>query len=52
MPCRTLTPKEVTIVVTPFPEELPVKGNAICSGDEVFDRKVVNGGEKVKRVAV
>ncbi len=40
MPCRTLTPKEVTIVVTPFPEELPAKGNAICSGDEVFDRKV------------
>ena len=40
MPCRTLTKEEIQIRVTAFPEEMPVKGNAICSGDEDFDREV------------
>ena len=40
MPCRTLTSNDITVVVTAFPEEIPVKGNAICSGDEAFDRGV------------
>jgi hypothetical protein len=40
MPCKTLTRNDITIVVTAFPEEIPVKGNAMCSGDEAFDHQV------------
>lgn len=40
MPCRTLTKEEINIRVMAYPEEIPVKGNAICSGDEDFDRQV------------
>ena len=40
MPCKTLTSNDIRVVVTAFPEEIPVKGNAICSGDEDFDRQV------------
>lgn len=40
MPCKTLTSNDITVLVTAHPEEIPVKGNAICSGDEDFDRQV------------
>jgi len=40
MPCRTLRSNDITVLVTAFPEEIPVKGNAMCSGDEDFDQKV------------
>ena len=40
MPCKTLTSNDITILVTAHPEEIPVQGNAICSGDEDFDRQV------------
>ena len=40
MPCRTLTSNDIRVVVTAFPDEIPVKGNALCSGDEDFDRQV------------
>lgn len=40
MPCRTLGSNDITIIVTALPEEIPVKGNAICSGDENFDQLV------------
>ena len=40
MPCRTLTQDEVSIHVLCLPEEVPIRGNACCSGDEEFDRSV------------
>lgn len=40
MPCRTLTGNDIKIAVTAFPEEIPVKGNAMSSGDEDFDHQV------------
>ena len=40
MPCKTLTSNDITILVTAHPEEIPVQGNAICSGDEDFDHQV------------
>lgn len=40
MPCRTLTNDDIHIRVTAYPEDIPVKGNALCSGDEDFDQQV------------
>ena len=40
MPCRTLARTDITIVVSTFPEEIPVKGNAVHSGDDDFDHQV------------
>jgi hypothetical protein len=40
MACRKLNRDEIQIRITVLPEEIPVKGNAICSGDEDFDQQV------------
>lgn len=40
MPCKTLSQNDVQIQVEALPECIPVKGNAMCSGDEDFDRQV------------
>ncbi len=40
MPCRTLTKEDIHIRVAAFPEDIPVKGNAMCSGDDDFDLQV------------
>lgn len=40
MPCKMLNRDEIQICVTVLPEEIPVKGNAMCSGDEDFDHQV------------
>lgn len=40
MPCKTLTKDDIHISVTAYPEDIPVKGNVICSGDEDFDHQV------------
>ena len=40
MPCKMLNRHEIQVLVTAFPEEIPVKGNAMCSGDEDFDQQI------------
>lgn len=40
MPCRKLMHDDVVIRIHCLPEEIPVRGNACCSGDEEFDRSV------------
>lgn len=40
MPCRTLTNDDIHIRVTAYLEDIPVRGNAVCSGDEDFDQQV------------
>ena len=40
MACRKLNRDEIQIRIAVLPEEIPVKGNAICSGDEDFDHQV------------
>lgn len=42
MPCKTLTQQEVQIELAVLPEDIPVIGNACCSGDKHFDRLVEN----------
>ena len=48
MLCRTLTKEDIDIRLMAYPEEIPVQGNAMCSGDEAFDRQVE--GEILKRL--
>lgn len=40
MPCRPLARPDITIVVTAFPEDIPVKGNFMCSGDKALDQQL------------
>jgi hypothetical protein len=39
---RRITREDVTITITPEPEETPVKDNAVASGDDDFDHGVEN----------
>lgn len=39
MNIRPLTSEEVTFTLKAEPEDIPVRGNLICSGDSEFDKK-------------
>ena len=33
----------ISYVITPEPEDMPVRGNAVASGDDAYDRRVEDG---------
>jgi hypothetical protein len=40
MSWKKLNKNDINIRITAYPEDIPVKGNAICSGNEDFDQQV------------